>query len=544
MKKVLRQLVHELVVNRTTLPRRKRVLGRAVRSRAWAWRGAAQLVAAWVAVVAGCSQGPPSPKTPTPTPVAAKLRLAVVDDPALARSIGRLQGQSGDETNITYEIVELSSSDWPPKPTDAPAASPPADAIIAPAWLLGPAADAGAIVPLPEQALGERNAQWRGVFEALRDQEAAWAGRAAAVPFGSPVLVCYYRADLLEVVHRRPPRTWEEYRELAELLGDRAHLGSAAPPPDRPWCGAMEPLGPGWAGLVLLARAAPYVKHRGQYSTWFDIETMESLVAGPPVVRALEELAAAARCGPGDATTLDPAAVRRAFWQGRCGMAISWPSAAAGQPAESAPATADGSARGDDSAGHSASLAAPGPPVRAGFVALPGSAEVFDLARREWVHRQRDEPTRVTLLSISGRLGMVSKASSQPEAALALLMWLSGHRHGAEVSASSEQTTLFRREHVRRPEAWVEPPVGPDGAARYAELVEEALRGELFVFAPRIPGRAEYLAALDEAVHKTLDGRLPPIEALREAADRWNEITERLGRQRQRAALLKSLGLE
>ena len=72
----------------------------------------------------------------------------------------------------------------------------------------------------------------------------------------------------------------------------------------RAWCGTIEPLAPGWAGLVLLARAAPYAKHRDNYSALFDIETMEPLVAGPPFVQALEELVAAAKLGPGRSVQL------------------------------------------------------------------------------------------------------------------------------------------------------------------------------------------------------------------------------------------------
>ena len=96
----------------------------------------------------------------------------------------------------------------------------------------------------------------------------------------------------------------------------------------RAWCGTIEPLAPGWAGDVLLARAAAYAKHRDNFSTLFDIETMEPLVAGPPFVQALEELVAAAKLGPADPLHYDPAAVRAAFWSGQCGMALTWPTAA------------------------------------------------------------------------------------------------------------------------------------------------------------------------------------------------------------------------
>ena len=42
-----------------------------------------------------------------------------------------------------------------------------------------------------------------------------------AVPFGSPVFCCYYRADLLEKLGRRPPKTWAEYQDLAKLLAEK-----------------------------------------------------------------------------------------------------------------------------------------------------------------------------------------------------------------------------------------------------------------------------------------------------------------------------------
>jgi len=50
---------------------------------------------------------------------------------------------------------------------------------------------------------------------------------------------------------------------------------------------------------------------------------------------------------------------------------------------------------------------------------------------------------------------------------------------------------------------------------------------------PALPGRAEYLTALDEAVHAAIGGKKSPAEALSEAAAKWHEITERLGMERQ-----------
>ena len=59
-----------------------------------------------------------------------------------------------------------------------------------------------------------------------------------------------------------------------------------------------------------------------------------------------------------------------------------------------------------------------------------------------------------------------------------------------------------------------------------------------------LPGRTEYLAALDAAVASAVRGRKSPAEALRDAAAQWRQITARLGLDRQRTAYRRSLGLD
>jgi len=468
-------------------------------------------------LLAGCS-GPQSNGNGTSggTPLAdVKLRLLVVGDPELAAAVGQLRGEWNAQTGSELQVesiteVQLGQGD--------PLA---ADALVCPSWQLGPLAEQGLLAPIPASLLQANAGDWSDVFELLRRSEATWVGEPLAVPFGSPVFVCYYRADLLEKLGRRPPETWAEYQELAELLADRRNLGAAAPPDDAPWFGSVEPLGPGWAAPVLLARSAPYAKHRDNYSTLFDVRTMRPLVAGPPFVRALEELVAAAKLGSPEQLQYDPADARAAFWQGRCGMALTWPTGA--------PGGVPGEVARD---------------VRVGFVELPGSTKVFNVRKQSWEARAEDEDPHVPLLGAAGRIGVVSRKSAHPEAAFELLFWLSGKQFSPRVSAVSPATTLFRRSHLGAPRAWVEKPIPPAAAGQYAAMAERAFgRGE-WLFALRIPGRAEYLAALDEAVRRAVRGVQSPAEALQQAATRWQEITDRLGRERQKTAYLHSLGQE
>ena len=111
---------------------------------------------------------------------------------------------------------------------------------------------------MPRKIASDPQGPWSQTFELLRNQEAVWGDEVYGVPLGSPVLCCYYRPDLLEKLHRKPPRTWKEYEELARLLREEGAKSGEVK------YGTVEPLARGWAGLVLLARAAAYAKERRQ----------------------------------------------------------------------------------------------------------------------------------------------------------------------------------------------------------------------------------------------------------------------------------------
>jgi ABC-type glycerol-3-phosphate transport system substrate-binding protein len=493
---------------------------------------------------AGC---PTEKKETTKRPLeGVSLRLAVVDDPALAKAVARMQGEWNAQTGSTFQVTELTEKDL------ERADGLPADAAICPSCLVGVLAERNWLAAAPENVL--HSAQWGEIFDLEKLREAAWGGSTVAVPFGSPLFCCYYRADLLEKLGRHPPHTWTEYQDLAKLLaksagplagegqaaksaGPLAGEGQAAKSP-RPlagegqgvrasWCGAIEPLSPGWAGLTLLARAAPYAKHRSSYSTLFDAETMAPLVAGPPFVQALEELAAAAKLGPADPLQYDPAAARAAFWRGQCGMAITWPT------------------KGREERGEGRGPAAsPAGDFRAGFAELPGAKQVFNHAGKRWDQRSDDEDAQVPLLGVAGRMGVVGAKSPARDAAFQLLLWLSDSRMRPQISAAGSATTLFSRSDLKTPMAWVEKPMSASGAAQYGEMTLTAFRHEQWLDALRIPGRAEYLAALDAAVAAVIRGKKSPTDALKDAANQWEKITKRLGLDRQRAAYRHSLGLD
>ncbi|HEV3021496.1 MAG TPA: extracellular solute-binding protein [Pirellulales bacterium] len=440
------------------------------------------------------------------------VRLVVAGDGRLAEAIGRLKGEwrasTGAELDVT-EVAESESID-----------DKQADAVIYPAYDLGILVERDAVRPLPDRELTNPAVAWEEIFEADKTHDASWASTAYGFPFGSPTLVCCYRKDLFQELGREPPHTWTDYDELAALLANRKEADGA-------WSGTIEPLANGWAGLTLLARAASSAKHRNHYSTLFDMESMEPLIAGPPFVRALDELISAKKHMPDEALEASPERAQEALLAGRCGMALTWTSAAF---------SAGDEPNADDKSGASHDLAI-------GFALLPGSPQTFNPKTGQWDARRGDESLFVPLVGASGRLGSVTKASAQPDAAFQLLGWLSGSQWSERVSTTSGETTFFRKSQLKNARPWTDARMDEAAADEYAETVQQALGSTELFGAPRMAGRNRYLASLDEAVRSALTGQQKSEEALRGAADECRKITAELGIDQQRAAYRRSLGL-
>jgi multiple sugar transport system substrate-binding protein len=437
--------------------------------------------------------------------------LIVVDDPALAEAIQQ-QWKARAEGELEVRKLESAELGDPRRKRLA------ADAVIYPSGLIGELAERGWIVPLSDDSIGSPEFARRDIFDLLRQHEIMWGDQVYAVPLGSPALTLIYRPDMFEKLGVKPPESWQQYGErCAQLTRSRDLLvGSENGPGD--WHAVAEPLGPGWASQVLLARAAAYARHRSYFATLFDLQSMEPLIASPPFVKALEELVAAAKFGAPDSTKLTPADVWKSLGSGRCAMGLTWPSAAEG---------------GTENSPRPGLLAA---------AELPASAQAYHVGDSQWQTREPTETGRVTLLSVAGRLGSVVKGSARSPAAASLLVRLSSAEWSKDVSPRSPATTLYRSSQIPQAKTWTGESLSAEAATAYGELVQQVLGQALSLDSVRLPGRARYLTALDEAVHAAIRGDRLPAECLTEAANQWRKITQDLGIENQRRAYWRSLG--
>ncbi len=442
------------------------------------------------------------------------LQLLVIDDTPLSAAIEREWKSQGQGP---LQVQNLSAGE------DLTAAVRRSDAIIFPPCALGDLIQAKAVRPFPAALLPSPAAtsdtladyRWDDLLPLLRREELRWGKSIHGVPFGSPQLVLLYRQDVVRQWNLTVPATWSQYQSLLDQLRGRMAETAASTTTLQP---TVEPLGPGWAARSLLARAAAYARHPNQYSTLFHFATMKPLINQPPFVRALQELVVAAKYQPREALQMSPAEATQQLLAGQTLMAIGWPSAA-------------GTAMNRNAE-----------PREIGFAELPGSTDVYHLAEATWQQRAANEPVHVPTLGLDGRMGAVTWSSRHATRAGQLLLWLTASDQGPRISSRSTHTTLFRQSYLDQPQLWVEP-ILATSAPQYAAVLAASQSRPSWLMMLRLPGQADYLAALDQAVRDAAQGKIAAQDALDQVATTWSQITQQRNIETQRQANLQSLGL-
>jgi multiple sugar transport system substrate-binding protein len=297
-----------------------------------------------------------------------------------------------------------------------------------------------------------------------------------------------------------PPKTWKQWDDQAEFFNGWGWDGS-----DNKLFGAGASYKPSGGGYSYFWWRPRFFSYGGQY---FDSE-MKPLINSPAGLRALEEMVRTMPYYPPGVLLFESEEPKTMLIKGEVPMLYSWTSTGkrVGNPAESLIIG------------------------KAGFGVVPG-AEVDG----KITHRP----------DLTGGRGMaVSIYSQKKEATMRVLEFISSPDQSLKI-VMDPKTIMdpWRVSHFRSAKFRKAFP----GADEYLDAIEKTF--PVAVPDPIIPGANEYQRKLSFELTEALARRKSPKEALDAAAAEWDKITDRRGRDKQKALWgekmgeMKQLGIE
>jgi len=339
-----------------------------------------------------------------------------------------------------------------------------------------------------------------------------WAGKIVSMPYDGDVHIMFWnkvafdRADnqkKFKAKHGydlKPPQTWKQWDDQAEFFHGWGWDGS-----DRKLFGAGASYKPSGSGYSYHWWRARFFSYGGQY---FDAQ-MKPLINGPAGLRALEEMVKTIQYYPPGVMLFESEEPKTMLIKGEVPFLFSWTSTGkrVGNPKES------------EIVG------------KAGFGIVPG-AEIDG----KIVHRPDLTP---------GRSMAVSKYSQKKEATMKVLELISDPEQSLKIVMDPKtimdpwRVSHFKSEQFRK---------SFPGADEYLDAILKTF--PLVVPDPIIPGASEYMRKLSFEITEALAKRKSPKEALDSAAGEWDKITDRRGRDKQKAlwgekmSEMKDVGIE
>jgi multiple sugar transport system substrate-binding protein len=376
--------------------------------------------------------------------------------------------------------------------------------------------------PFPEPALDESQLHWNDVLQGLREKQCTADGGPYLMPLSEPVLVCYYRADLLEKAGLKPPESWNDYQTLLDRLASWA-----------PGLTAVEPWAPEFRSTMFMARAVSYVKSPGQLSVFFEVDNGKPYISSPGFVRALQVAQAAVKKLPPEVLGYDPIACRNLIVSGKAALAIGLESGPDNWPLTLGAATPKLANRPREV--HRADK------ISIGVCQLPGANQVYNSTFENWEAHEKSA-YRVTYTGFAGLCAAVPRPTSieQSAAAINLLASLI-HDSGSQFPPATR--SAVRESDLTNAGAWVGHEFSAEEAASYVAVVARSLRDRQQVSELPVVGHAEFRAALTNGLRLAIEENRPAAEVLATIDLEWKEILKKLGQDRVLKSYRRALGL-
>jgi len=460
-----------------------------------------------------------------------EINVLTFTGPQIAEPLQRRGPDFTELTGATVNVTIVPFSDLYQKIlTDAATGTNAFDAwVFAPQWMVDFIVP-GYVEDLTDRVANDPAIEWDDVAPFFRDFSATYQGRIYTIPLDGDFHMVYYRTDLLEEAGLEPPKTWDDYLEIAAFFHGKDLNGDGDPDYGSCISKARAQQSYWWITSI----AAPFIQSQGtSQGTFFDTETMEPLVNNAAFSRALDIYLETGQYGPPDELNLNVGDTRSLFTAGRCALSMDW--------------------------GDIGTLAIdPETSIvmdKTGAVITPGSTQVLDWETGELVDCDEttcpyaiDGVNHAPFASFGGWSGGINAGAEDTvkDAAYAFFSYMSQPaQSNVDVTIGKTGYNPYRTSQFLNRQAWVEAGMSPEGASNYLGAIEASLASPNMVLDLRIPQNQRYQqVVLDTALSQFASGEISKEEAMQQIYDGWDEITDELGREDQLQAYLGTLGAE
>lgn len=458
------------------------------------------------------------------------VTILTFDGPQIAEPLQRRAPEFQELTGATVNVVTVPNANlYQTMLTDMATGTNSYDAFVfAPQWIVD-FVTPGYLENLSPYVEADPAIQWGDVGQFFREFSATYQGSIYSIPLDGDFHMVYYRSDVLAQAGLEAPKTWDDYLAVAAATNGMDMNGDG----EADYGSCISKARNQQAYWWILSIATPFIQSQGTaQGAFFDTETFAPLVDNPAFIRALNIYKETNQFGPADEQTLGVGDTRSLFTSGRCALTLDWGDIGtlAIDPEQSTVQD------------------------KVGSIITPGSTEVLDRATNTLVPCDEttcpyaiDGVNHAPFASFGGWSGGVNAAVDQTkkDAAYAFLSYVSApDQSNVDVTIGKTGFNPYRISQFENLDNWTAAGMSEAAAQDYLGAINASLSSPNMVLDLRIPQNQRYeQVVLDEVLSRYLAGELTAEEAATEISNRWNEISDELGRDTQQAAYLGTLGI-
>ena len=400
-------------------------------------------------------------------------------------------------------------------------------AVFAPQWMVD-YTKGGFLEDLSARVAKDAALKENDVMPFFVDFSQKYNGKTYLIALDGDFQMVYYRTDILQQLGKQPPKTWDDYLDIAKAANGKVFGGDG-----KPVAGScISKKRNAQAYWAIISIAGGYLQSKGTaQGAFFDPRTFKPLVNNDAFKAALDVYKASTQYGPPNEINLDVGDTRSAFISGHCALTLDWGDIGvlAIDPKQSKVID------------------------KVGAVVLPGSTKVLDRDSGKLVACDKatcpyavDGVNHAPFAAFGGWSGGVN-AKAKPkvkEAAYAFLSYMSQPaQSNVDVTIGASGFNPYRRSQFTDLAMWKKAGMSETAANSYLGAIRASLESPNMIIDLRIPQNQRYeQVVLDTAVARFLAGELDASATMKAIETGWNEITDDLGKEGQLRAYRASIG--